>query len=401
MKSETNGRMQHHQGQPTSHSIPLLTLFGIEIRLDPSVLIIFFLIVYSLGNSVFPQWHPDWGTALSWSTAFVSGILFFVSLLAHEFSHSLVAQRYGIAVPRITLFLFGGVAEISEEPDRPKIEFFVAIAGPLMSILISIICTNLAFGITNDPEVINRLLAGDEIALAELGPVSTSLFWLGTINMVLGVFNLIPGFPMDGGRVFRAIAWALTGDQVKATRWASNLGRYFGWSLMALGFISLFQGAGFTSIWWILIGWFISNLAATSYKQLLANRFLQGFKVADLMRTKFELISPKVPVTQFIDQHLLRSTQQLWPVVEGNRMIGVVTMSDVVNLSPEARASRSIRDILRPAASIHFLKPDTNVQDALKYITNAEESVPVVEGGMIVGLIQRNDIIKWMSLHEL
>jgi Zn-dependent protease len=401
MKSERNGRMQHHQGQPMSHSIPLLTLFGIEIRLDPSVLIIFFLIVYSLGNSVFPQWHPDWGTALSWSTAFVSGILFFASLLAHEFSHSLVAQRYGIPVPRITLFLFGGMAEISEEPDRPKIEFFVAIAGPLMSILISIICSNLAFWITNDPEVIDRLLAGDEIALAELGPVSTSLFWLGTINMVLAVFNLIPGFPMDGGRVFRAIAWALTGDRVKATRWASNLGRYFGWSLMALGFISLFQGAGFISIWWILIGWFISNLAATSYKQLLANRFLQGFKVADLMRTKFELVSPNVPVIQFIDHHLLRSTQQLWPVVEGNRMIGVVTMSDVVNLSPEARASRSLRDILRPAASIHFLEPDTNVQDALEYITNAEESVPVVEGGMIVGLIQRNDIIKWMSLHEL
>ena len=393
--------MQHHQGQPMSHSIPLLTLFGIEIRLDPSVLIIFFLIVYSLGNSVFPQWHPDWGTALSWSTAFVSGILFFASLLAHEFSHSLVAQRYGIPVPRITLFLFGGVAEVSEEPDRPKIEFLVAIAGPLMSILISIICSNLAFWITNDPEVIDRLLAGDEIALAELGPVSTSLFWLGTINMVLAVFNLIPGFPMDGGRVFRAIAWALTGDQVKATRWASNLGRYFGWSLMALGFISLFQGAGFISIWWILIGWFISNLAATSYKQLLANRFLKGFKVADLMRTKFELVSPQVPVIQFIDHHLLRSTQQLWPVVEGNRMIGVVTMSDVVNLSPEARASRSLRDILRPAASIHFLEPDTNVQDALKYITNAEESVPVVEGGMIVGLIQRNDIIRWMSLHKL
>jgi Zn-dependent protease len=384
-----------------SHSIPLLTLFGIEIRLDPSVLIIFFLIVYSLGNSVFPLWHPDWGTALSWSTAFVSGILFFVSLLAHEFSHSLVAQRYGISVPRITLFLFGGVAETSEEPDRPKIEFFVAIAGPLMSILISIICSNLAFWITNNPEVIDRLLAGDETALAELGPVSTSLFWLGTINMVLAVFNLIPGFPMDGGRIFRAVAWALTGDQVKATRWASNLGRYFGWSLMALGFISLFQGAGFISIWWILIGWFISNLAAMSYKQLLANRFLKGFKVTDLMRTKFELVSPQMPVMQFIDHHLLRSTQQLWPVVEDNRMIGVVTMSDVVNLSPEARSSRSLGDILRPAASIHYLEPDTNVQDALKYITNAEESVPVVEGGRIVGLIQRNDIIKWMSLHEL
>jgi hypothetical protein len=219
--------------------------------------------------------------------------------------------------------------------------------------------------------------------------------------MVLAVFNLIPGFPMDGGRIFRAIAWALTGDQVKATRWASNLGRYFGWSLMALGFISLFQGAGFISIWWILIGWFISNLAAMSYKQLLENRFLKGFKVADLMRTKFELVSPQMPVTQFIDQHLLRTTQQLWPVVEDNRMIGVITIHDVVDLSPEARSSRLLRDILHPAASIHYLEPDTNVQDALKYITNAEESVPVVEGGRIVGLIQRNDIIKWMSLHKL
>lgn len=391
------------QRKPTvSHSIPLFRIFDIEIRLDLSVLIIFGLIVFSLGSAVFPQWHPDWGPALVWLTAVTSGVLFFVSLLAHELSHSVVSQKYGIPVPRITLFLFGGMAEVSREPDTAKIEFFVAIAGPLMSIVISLICTNLAFWLAGDAMLAERIAEADTAVLAELGPAATSLLWLGSINMILAIFNLIPGFPMDGGRVFRAIIWQITGDQVKATRWASNGGRIFGWSLMVLGVFELFAGAGFSAIWWILIGWFISNLAAMSYRQLIADRALKGFRVGDLMNTHFEAVAANLGVSDFIEHHLLRSAQSVWPVYADDKLVGLVTLVDVVALSNEARERMSVNEVMRPIEGLPHLRPDTGAQEALAFLAGADiEPVPVLQNGTLVGLIERGDIVKWMSLHEL
>lgn len=395
-KQEARGR-----SETVSHSMPLLKIFGIEIRLDISVIVIFFLIVYSLGSGIFPQWHPDWSGRTVWVTAFVSGVLFFVSLLAHELSHSVVAQHYGIPVPRITLFLFGGMAETSQEPDEPKVEFLVAFAGPLMSIVISLICTNLAWWVADIPDL-EQLSLTDEKTLAQLSPLATSLLWLGSINMILAIFNLIPGFPMDGGRVFRAIIWGLTGDQVKATRWASNGGRYFGWFLMALGVLSLFGGGGFSGIWWILIGWFITSLATMSYRQLITDRALRGFKVRDLMRTRFDAISADMTLTVFVDRYLLRSTQQLWPVEAGERCTGVVSLKDVVELPEEERRSKTVGDVMRQIESVLALSPESGARDAFQQLAGAEdEPLPVIENGRVVGLIQRGDIVKWMSLHDL
>lgn len=401
-REDPEERRTRAQQEPVSHSMPLFTIFGIEVRLDISVLVIFFLIVYSLGSGIFPQWHPDWSPELIWTTALVSGVLFFVSLLAHELSHSVVSQRYGIPVPRITLFLFGGMAEPSREPELPKIEFWVAIAGPLMSLLISLVCTNLALWIVGDQDLMAGVASGDDGALAQLGPVSTSLLWLGSINLILAVFNMIPGFPMDGGRVFRAIIWGITGDQIKATRWASNGGRYFGWTLMALGVLTVFGGGGLGGLWWILIGWFISSLATMSYKQLVTDRALRGFKVSDLMRTRFDHVTDDIPLPDFVDQYLLRSTQQLWPVMEGDRVVGVVSLSDVVEVLEEDRQSKLVRDVMRPIISEGYLEPDTNARDAFQQLAGAsDEPVPVVDNGKIVGLIQRGDILRWMSLHDI
>lgn len=388
--------------EPVSHSMPLFTIFGIEVRLDISVLIIFFLIVFSLGNGIFPQWHPEWSQELIWGTALVSGILFFASLLAHELAHSVVSQRYGIPVPRITLFLFGGMAETSREPDEPKMEFWVAIAGPLMSFLISIVCSNLAFWITGDSNLVTRITSGDNEAVAQVGPVATSLLWLGSINLILAVFNMIPGFPMDGGRVFRAIIWGITGDQIKATRWASNGGRYFGWTLMALGVLTLLGGGGLGGLWWILIGWFISSLATMSYKQLVTDRALRGFKVSDLMRTRFDYVAANVSLPDFIDQYLLRSTQQLWPVIDDDNLVGVVSLSDMIELSEAERQNKLVGDVIRPLSSQNYLEPDTSADEAFQHLAGAgDEPVPVITRGKIVGLIQRGDILRWMSLHDI
>lgn len=380
----------------------LFSIIGTEVRLDPSVTIIFALIVFSLGSSVFPGWHPDWSPALVWSTALVAGVLFFASLLAHELAHAAVAIRHDIAVPRITLFILGGIAETAQEPAHARDEFLIAVAGPLMSLAIGLACGLLGGAMITDETVAKGLAEGDAAALAQLTPAGTILLWLGSINIVLGLFNLIPGFPMDGGRVFRAAIWALTGDQLKATRWASIGGRTFGWALMGLGVLSLLRGQPFAGIWYLLIGWFISNVARQSYTQLLTTRALQGFRVVDLMNTRQDDVPAAMALEEFIDEHLLRSTQQVWPVHDAGRLVGFVCLHDVVATDADARAGARVGDVMRTLGHMPTLEADADARHALERLTQAEvEPLPVLRDGAVVGLLSRGDVMRWMSLHEL
>jgi Zn-dependent protease len=380
--------------------IRLGRLFGIEIRLDFSVLLIFMLIVYSLATGILVSWHPDWSPPQIWSVALSTAILFFASLLAHELSHSVVAQRFGLPVPRITLFLFGGVAEMEREPDRPWQEFVIAIAGPAMSFALGFLFLNLA-GTLAGPGWLERLAAQDQAVLAELSPFATMMLWLGSVNLVLAVFNLIPGFPLDGGRVFRAIMWGITGDQLRATRWASDLGRYFGWTLMALGALSLFRGGGVQGLWLILIGWFLSHLARASYEQLLTQRSLGGMRVGDLMRTRFDQVAPDIGILEFIDNHLLRSAQQLWPVIDRGRLVGTVALSDVIGLAAPDRQRSRVADVMRPLAQGSYLDPGLSGDAVLqRLVDSGTEPLAVVRDGQVVGLIHRGDILKWLALHR-
>jgi Zn-dependent protease len=385
-----------------AHSLSLLTVFGIEIRLDISVVIIFTLIVFSLGNGVYTSWHPEWTPGMVWGTALFSGLAFFASLLVHEIAHSVVSQYLGIPVPRITLFLFGGVAEISREPDRPKHEFMIAIAGPLMSLLIAIVCSNLAFYMAGDMNVAETVRSGDLSVLTNLGPLATALFWLGSINLLLAIFNMIPGFPMDGGRVFRASIWAITGDQRKATLWASNVGRYFGWFLMATGVMGLLQGQGLGSLWSILIGWFLSNLATLSYKQLVTDQTLGAFKIADLMRTHFETVDAGMALTEFVDNYLLRSSQRLWPVTVGGKLTGAISLSQVGHLPEKNRANLTLGEAMSPIETIECLEPTTRAKDAINTLIKAgDEPMLVVRDGKVLGLVQHADVVKWLALHQM
>jgi len=334
-----------------------------------------------------------------WGTALLSGIAFFASLLAHELSHSVVSQHFKIPVPRITLFLFGGVAEISQEPDRPKQEFLIAIAGPAMSLLIALACTQGALYMVPDMDLA-RITSGDLSGLSNLSPIATALFWLGSINLMLALFNMIPGFPMDGGRIFRAIIWAITDNKLKATLWASNVGRYFGWFLMASGVIGLLQGQGLGSLWSILIGWFLSNLATVSYKQLATDQALGGFNIADLMRTHFETVDADMPLTEFIDNYVLRSNQRLWPVSANKTLVGAISISQINHL-PSNRADLTLGDAMSPIESLVFLEPKTKAKEAINTLIEAgDEVMLVVEDGEILGLVQHADIVKWMALHQ-
>jgi Zn-dependent protease/predicted transcriptional regulator len=381
-------------------SLRLFTIFGIEIRLDVSVLIIFGLIVYSLGAGVFPDWHPQWPPSTVWLTAFGAGILFFASLLAHELSHSLVARRFGIRVPRITLFLFGGMAEIESEAETPGAEFAIAIAGPLMSLAIAAVCMSIA-GRGLEGRELDALLSDPEQGLAQVSPAITVSLWLGSVNLMLAIFNMVPGFPLDGGRVARAIMWRVTGDRMRATWYATNAGKWFGWGIMGLGLWQLAAYRSLGGLWLILIGWFLSHLASQSYAQAHAQRLLGSLRTRDIMRTRFDRVVQDLPVTTFVDDCLLKSNQVLWPVMDGERCIGTVSLAEVMATPVEQRAALRVADISRPlqeSGAIDSTLPATRASQILA--ASQDHPVPVLEGGRVVGLLRSSDILKWLLLNE-
>ncbi len=378
----------------------LFTIFGIEIRLDFSVVIIFGLIVYSLAAGLFPQWHPDWSPTVSWGTAFVAGIMFFASLLAHELSHSLTARRFGIRVPRITLFLFGGVAEIEAEAETPGAEFTIAIAGPLMSMVLGLAFMFIA-NASLDQQTLAQILEAPEATMAQLSPTITACFWLGSVNMMLAVFNLIPGFPLDGGRVFRALIWRATGDQLLATRMAATAGKWFGWALMGLGFWNLLVLKSLGGLWLVLIGWFLSHLASASYAQLLTQRSLRTLRVGDIMRTRFDHVPPGVSVEEFIEDYLLRSSQQLWPVVEEGRVLGTISFGEASAVPSGERSHRRVAEVMSRLEPGKVLGTDAMATSALTaLLRTGDEPVAVVKDGQVVGLIRGSDILRWIMMHQ-
>jgi Zn-dependent protease len=386
-------------GGATRSGLRLFSLIGIEIRLDWSVLIIFGLIVYSLGAGLFPQWHPDWSTVTTWTTAVAAGLIFFASLLAHEMSHSLMARRYGIRVPRITLFLFGGMAEIEAEARTPKEEFAIAVVGPLMSMALGLMFTLIASAAIGGDAMV-RLTEDPESTMAGLSPAVTACIWLGSVNMMLAVFNMVPGFPLDGGRVFRAAVWWFTGDPVRATRLASNAGRLVGWLIMAFGFWNIFALKNLGGLWLVLIGWFLTHIARSSYTQMITERSLRSVQVADVMRTRFDTVPAATGLDEFVEDYLLRSSQHLGPVTDGDRFIGTVKFSDVAGMAPEERRQRRVRDLATPLDEHHSLDAGEMATTALRRLGGVgDEPVAVVRNGRIVGLVRAGDILRWTLVH--
>lgn len=281
-------------------------VFGIEIRLDPSLIIIFGLIVVSMAFGLLPAWHPEWTRALIWSVAAVAGVLFLASVLVHEFAHSLVAKAYGLPVERITLFVFGGAANVEEEPKKPGIEFVMAGVGPLTSIVLGLVSLLLADLFSDVPPG-----ASPAMVVQALGPVATLFAWLGPVNILLGLFNLLPGFPLDGGRMFRAVLWKATGDVLKATRWAAASGTLLGWLFvglgiaMALGLRVPLLGTGLLGgLWVALIGWFLSRLATWTYRRTVIEHTLGQVAVSELMVDHLLSVPAHLTLREFADGYL-------------------------------------------------------------------------------------------------
>ena len=376
--------------------------FGIDVRVDWTWIIIFALVTYSMSNT-FGQFHSEWSQSLRWGLAIISALLFFASVLAHELAHSLVSQARGNPVSSITLFLFGGVSNIKEEPDSPQGEFLMAILGPVTSLVIGGALL-LATGAIGAPAA---MIGEPTDVISQLGPVRMTILWLGSINVILGLFNLIPGFPLDGGRVLRSILWGVTDDLRQATRWASWVGQGFGW-LMIAGGISMVFGASipffgsglFNGLWLAFIGWYLNNASAQSYQKVVVQDILEGVPVSRMMRSDPPTVTPDTSVDSLVHEHIMGGDEHAFPVIEQGELVGIVTLEDVRSMPPEAWKSSSVREIMTPGDQCSVLHPDDDAADAMTTLASCDvRQLPVLEDGHLSGVLRRQDLIQWLRLH--
>ena len=384
------------------HAFRIGRVFGIDLRVDWSWVFIFVLMTWNL-FAVFSHWHPAWSPFEDGAIAVLATLLFFGCILLHELAHSVVAMGYGLKVRSITLFMFGGVSNIEHEPPSPRAEFFTAIAGPLTSIglgLAFVALTSLAVG--------GGMVTGSDpwAAAAELGPVTTLLAWLGPINVLIGLFNLVPGFPLDGGRVLRSIVWRLTGDLRTATRLVSGIGQATGWGFILIGLAMTFGahvpffGTGFAGgLWLAFIGWFLNGAARQATVRIDIDEALAGHSVGELMRRHGPVVSPDVPLTTLVHEYFMRSDDRAWPVVRDGRLLGIVTLGEVGRVGPEAWATMSAKESMRGVDSLVTTTPDASVTEAFARLASENvEQLPVVQNGELVGMLRRNDVARFLEL---
>jgi Zn-dependent protease/predicted transcriptional regulator len=379
-------------------------IFGIEIDIDWSWLFIFFLIAWDL-STMFSQLHPEWGSGSAWGIAIIAALLFFMSVLLHELAHSLVARSQGIPVRSITLFLFGGVSNIQREPTSPRAEFLIAIVGPITSFILGSILTLLA-GVSAGPI---DTMTGSAGAIAGLSPLSTMLLWLGSVNILLAIFNSIPGFPLDGGRVLRSILWAITGSLRRATRWASGVGQLIAWLFILAGIMMIFGaqipllGEGFINgLWLAFIGWFLNSAAAQSYQQVVVQDLLHGVPVARLMRPNPPTVSSTISISSLVHDYVMGTDDYAFPVVDDGRLVGIVTLADVRPVPRHAWDTKMVRDVMTPISKLIVAAPEDDADDAWNRLMSLDvQQLPVVvPEGHLTGLFRRRDIAKWLHLQS-
>jgi len=364
------------------------SVLGFEIRLDYSWFVIFFLILWSLSAGLFPASVPGLSAGAYLVMGTAATILFFASLVAHELSHSVVARSKGIPVEGITLFIFGGMARTRVEAERPGDELLIAGVGPLMSLalavlfyVIALLATRMGWGTPT------RAIAG----------------YLSFINLLLAAFNLLPGFPLDGGRLFRALAWKYTGDLTKATRWASTGGRWLGYGLIGFGFVEAFAGRVLGGLWLVFIGWFLRGAAEMTFRQHLLTQVLGGVTAREVMTPDPETVPRDLTVQRLVDEHFLQRRFQAFPVMEGDRVSGLVTLDQVKRLPRDRWADMRVWQIMAPEEARIVVGPDEPMTGVVEKMRDSGTGrVLVVRGGTLLGIISGSDVTEWARrTHEL
>ena len=360
-------------------------IFGIEVSLHWSWVFIFVLITWTFASSLLDDLYPDWTAGQRWIVAACISAVFFASILAHELSHSIVARRYGIPVSSITLFVFGGVSNLQKEPESAREEFWIAIVGPLTSIVLAV-----AFGVGY------LVLHNVESGAAEVSGR------LALINGALGVFNLVPGFPLDGGRVLRSIFWARKRNLLDATRLASRVGEYVAYALMGLGLLMVFFGDVVSGIWLLLIGNFLRGVAASSYEQLIVEQTLTGVPATAVARHDYTTVSPDQIIEELVERYFLGGHGRYLPVTAGEELLGLLTLTDVQHVPREDWHTTTAYRAMTPATKLQTVEVSDDLAKVLSLMAAGRlNQVPVVERHLLRGMIERSDIIDYIHAREM
>ena len=360
--------------QGPGSGIKILRVWGIPIYLHVSWFIIFALITLSLAKQ-FTSLHPGWSTSQHYALGIITSALFFASVVFHELSHSFIARHYGIPVQSITLFIFGGLAGIAREPDNAKQEFNIAIAGPLSSLFLG----GCFF-------LVAHYFHGNEMVVAAAG-------WLWEINVALAIFNLVPGFPLDGGRILRAAAWGVTKDFARATQIASNAGKIFGYVMILIGVWQGFNGNWFGGLWTVFIGWFLLSAARESYTQVAVRNTLTGVRAGDIMTQDVPTVERNISVDDYVHE-VLRTGRRCHVVTGAGRPVGLVTLASARAVPRDEWANTSIQAVMMPFDRAHCATPDEPALGVLQRMQTEDiNQMPVVADGAIVGMIARDTIL--------
>jgi Zn-dependent protease/predicted transcriptional regulator len=384
MASDTETQTVDRSTQKTTGgAFKLFDVFGITITLDYSWLIIFFLVLLSLSGGYFPFHFPGYKSTVYWLTGFIATVLFFLSILTHELCHALVAKRSGIEVNEITLFIFGGMAKITREASEPLTELKIAVAGPLASFALAIV-----FWIVKN-------------ALSQ-GMVQAVFDYLAWINVALAIFNLVPGYPLDGGRILRSLVWWRTGSETRATKWASDIGKGFAWALIVLGGIQVFSGALIGGLWLLLIGMFLRGMAEGGYQEVLMRQALRGVKVREVMVENVVSVPPDLPMDQLGEKYFLKYGYGGFPVVEEGRPIGMITLSQLGNVPDEKIKTETVRQIMLPMDSNLSVDPKASLVDALQKMMQMDMGrLIVLDGDKMIGMITKTGLVRFLEIRRI
>jgi len=369
----------------TRHNIPLGRILGIQIGLDYSWFVIFALLTWILAANYFPSEFKDWPPFLYWVMGAVAAVMLFVSVLLHELGHSAVALRYKVPVPSITLFLFGGVSQIGAEPPSARAEFLIAGAGPLVSLILAVLFY-----------AVQPLVAGSEplLALAK---------YLAYINLALALFNLLPGFPLDGGRVFRAIVWAITGNMRRSTLIAANTGRLFAFLFIFAGVWQMFGGNFTGGLWIAFIGWFLDNAASAQVQQVTVQGLLTGHTVSQAMSSHCASVPADVTLQDLVDEHILGSGQHCFLVNRGDDAVGLMTLQRIKEVPRSEWSATRAGQVMVPLDKLESIDPNAGLWTALEKLDrDGVNQLPVTRDRHVVGMLSREDVISFLrTLQEL
>lgn len=365
-------------------SLHLGTIAGIRIDIHFSWVFIVALLTFSLATGWFPAAAPGFSTATYWSLSFLATVLLFAAVLAHELAHSLVARARGLPVKRITLFIFGGVSDLEQEPHSPGVEFQMAFVGPFTSLIIGVLA-----------------LLADWALGGQIPLLGALLRYLAIMNLLLAGFNLLPGFPLDGGRVLRSILWKITGNLRTATRWTTLVGQGIGSLIIVAGIWLFFGGDWVDGLWFGFIGWFLLHAAQTAQSQQTLESVFQGVTVAQVMRPVEVTAAPGCSLQQLVDHYLLPLGLRTIPIVEEERLVGLITLSDVRQIPREQWPSMLVSQAMHPVNTLHLATPTQGLQEILHLLArNNINQVLVVDQGLLVGMVSREAIVNALAVRQ-